>query len=116
MGDAFLLRRAVSNLIDNALDFSPDGGTVSLGLAASRRSADITVRDQGPGLPAYADDKVFEKFFSLARPHSQRRSTGLGLAFVQEIAKLHGGRVSLRNAPGGGALATLVLPRSGRLA
>ena len=115
VGDAFLLRRAVSNLIDNALDFSPEGGTVTLALSSSRRHADVTVRDQGPGLPAYADDKVFEKFFSLERPHGQRRSTGLGLAFVQEIAKLHGGRASLRNAPGGGALATLSLPRSGAL-
>jgi two-component system sensor histidine kinase CreC len=53
---------------------------------------------------------VFEKFFSLARPHNQRKSTGLGLAFVKEIAQLHSGRVTLRNADGGGALATLNLP------
>ncbi|HSB99951.1 MAG TPA: ATP-binding protein, partial [Burkholderiaceae bacterium] len=58
----------------------------------------------------FADAKVFEKFFSLARPHSKRKSTGLGLAFVRQIAQLHRGRVSLHNADGGGALATLSLP------
>jgi two-component system sensor histidine kinase CreC len=68
------------------------------------------VRDQGPGIPAFADDKVFEKFFSLARPHTQRKSTGLGLSFVKRIAALHDGRVSLRNGESGGALACLSLP------
>jgi two-component system sensor histidine kinase CreC len=110
-GDAFLLRRAVANLIDNALDFSPAGGAVTLGLTAHRRTVDVTVRDQGPGIPDYAEDKVFEKFYSLARPHSRKKSTGLGLAFVHEIAELHQGRVTLANAADGGALATLSLPR-----
>jgi two-component system sensor histidine kinase CreC len=76
------------------------------------RSVDITVRDQGPGIPDYAEDKVFEKFYSLARPHSRKKSTGLGLPFVKEIAALHEGRVALANAPDGGAVATLSLPRS----
>ena len=53
---------------------------------------------------------MFEKFYSLARPHSQGKSTGLGLAFVKEIAMLHRGRIELGNAAGGGALATLTLP------
>ena len=111
-GDVFLLRRAIGNLLDNALDFSPAGARVTLSLVPRGRSVDVTVRDHGPGIPDYADDKVFEKFYSLARPHSQRKSTGLGLAFVKEIAELHDGRASLRNAEGGGALATLSLPRS----
>jgi two-component system sensor histidine kinase CreC len=70
----------------------------------------VTVRDQGPGIPDYAEDKVFEKFYSLARPHTQKKSTGLGLSFVKEIAELHHGRVSLCNAAEGGALAVLSLP------
>jgi two-component system sensor histidine kinase CreC len=110
-GDAFLLRRAIANLLDNALDFSPRGGRVTVALQRGRRSVDVTVRDRGPGIPEYAEDKVFEKFYSLARPHSRKKSTGLGLAFVKEIAELHAGRVSLSNAPDGGALATLSLPR-----
>jgi len=111
-GDPLLLRRAVGNLLDNALDFSPDGGTVELALARRGRRVEVTIRDHGPGIPEFADAKLFEKFFSLARPHSRRKSTGLGLAFVKQIAALHRGRVSLRNADGGGALATLSLPSS----
>ena len=109
-GDPFLLRRAVSNLLDNAIDFSPSGAEVLLALETSSRQAMISVRDRGKGIPDYAKDKVFEKFYSLARPHNQKKSTGLGLAFVKEIATLHRGRVELVNAPRGGALATLTLP------
>jgi len=110
-GEAFLLRRAVGNLLANALDFSPDGGSVRVELRAAVRSVEVRVRDQGPGIPDYAGTKVFEKFFSLARPHSAKKSTGLGLPFVKEIAELHHGRIVLRNAEGGGALAVLSLPR-----
>ncbi|MGO4393552.1 two-component system sensor histidine kinase CreC [Variovorax sp. M-6] len=109
-GDPFLLRRAISNLLDNAIDFSPAGAEVLLALEASSRRAIVSVRDRGQGIPDYAKDKVFEKFYSLARPHNQKKSTGLGLAFVKEIAALHRGRVELANAPRGGALATLTLP------
>ena len=112
--DPFLLRRAVSNLLDNALDFSPEGGQIELALQVQGRWAQITVRDQGPGIPDYAQDKVFEKFYSLARPHSRKKSTGLGLSFVKEIASLHRGKVELGNRPdaeGSGASAVLWLPR-----
>jgi two-component system sensor histidine kinase CreC len=109
-GDALLLQRALGNLLDNALDFSPPGGRIEISLALRARAAEIAVRDHGPGIPDYADDKVFERFYSLARPGTQRKSTGLGLPFVREIASLHHGRVSLRNAEGGGALAVLSLP------
>jgi two-component system sensor histidine kinase CreC len=110
-GEAFLLRRAVGNLLANAVEFSPEGGTIRLELAPRGRSVDIVVSDQGPGIPDYADERVFEKFYSLARPGTNKKSTGLGLPFVKEIAELHHGRVTLRNAEGGGAVATLSLPR-----
>jgi two-component system, OmpR family, sensor histidine kinase CreC len=109
-GDPLLLRRAVGSLIDNAIDFSPAGGVVDVALSIDAGQAHVTVQDQGPGIPAFADDKVFEKFFSLARPDSRRKSTGLGLAFVKQIAALHRGRVALRNGDAGGALASLSLP------
>ncbi len=112
-GDPLLLQRAVGNLLDNALDFSPQGGSVEVALTQrgpNSRMAEISVRDHGPGIPDYADQKVFEKFYSLARPGSQRKSTGLGLPFVREIAALHQGRITLRNADGGGAVAVLSLP------
>lgn len=109
-GDAFLLHQAVANLVDNAIDFSPSGGEVTLALLRHRRSVDLCVRDRGPGIPDYAEGKVFEKFYSLARPQTQKKSTGLGLSFVKEIAELHHGRVTLGNAAEGGALAVLSLP------
>ena len=116
--DPFLLRRALSNLLDNALDFSPDAGLVELGLHLEGRGVCITVRDQGAGIPHYAQDKVFEKFYSLARPYSRKKSTGLGLSFVKEIAALHRGRITLTNhtetgdgSGPAGAIAVLWLPR-----
>ncbi|MCM5681707.1 two-component system sensor histidine kinase CreC [Schlegelella sp. S2-27] len=109
-GDAFLLRRAVTNLVDNAIDFSSAGQTVRLGLTRHGRHVDVVVTDQGPGIPAYAEGRVFEKFYSLARPHSRKKSTGLGLAFVKEVAGLHDGRAALHNGPEQGAVATLSLP------
>jgi two-component system sensor histidine kinase CreC len=111
-GDAFLLQRALANLVDNALDFSPPGGRVDVELVVHARSVDVVVRDAGPGIPEYAEDKVFEKFYSLARPATAKKSTGLGLSFVKEIAELHRGRVTLKNGVGGGAVATLSLPRA----
>ena len=109
-GDAFLLQRAVANLLDNALDFSPAGGTVTLEVSLHGRVCDVVVKDRGPGIPEFAEGKVFEKFYSLARPATTKKSTGLGLSFVKEIAELHRGRVTLKNAPEGGAVATLSLP------
>ena len=112
-GDAFLLHRALANLVDNALDFSPRGGRVTIEVIGHARSCDLVVRDGGPGIPEFAEGKVFEKFYSLARPATAKKSTGLGLSFVKEIVDLHRGRATLKNQPGGGAVATLSLPRAG---
>ena len=111
-GDVFLLQRAVANLVDNAIDFSPPDGTVTIEVIGRTRSCDVIVRDAGPGIPQFAEGKVFEKFYSLARPATKKKSTGLGLSFVKEIAELHRGRVTLKNGAGGGAVATLSLPRA----
>ncbi len=113
-GDAFLLQRALANLVDNALDFSPRGGRVTIDVIVHARSCDLVVRDDGPGIPEFAEGKVFEKFYSLARPATAKKSTGLGLSFVKEIVDLHRGRATLKNQTGGGAVATLSLPRRRR--
>ena len=112
VGDAFLLRQMVANLVDNACDFAPADSDVTVALTprAGDRLA-ITVADRGPGVPAYALDRVFERFYSLPRPHGGSRSSGIGLAFVAEVAALHGGRATLANRDGGGAVATIELPR-----
>ena len=110
LGDPLLIRQAVGNLIDNARDFSPDGGLIRIELRVHEDDVEIAVLDEGPGLPHYAREQVFQKFFSLQRPWSGRRSTGLGLAFVREIAHLHHGKAELRNRAEGGAEALLRLP------
>ena len=111
-GDAFLLQRALANLVDNAIDFAPRGSRITIEVVAHARSCDLVVRDAGPGIPDFAEGKVFEKFYSLARPATAKKSTGLGLSFVKEIAELHRGRATLKNQPAGGAVATLSLPRA----
>ena len=110
-GDPFLLRQALANLLDNAIAFSPDGGEIEIAVRSAGATQVVEVRDHGPGAPDYALPKVFERFYSLARPATGRKSTGLGLAFVREVARLHGGDASFENAPSGGAIARIVLPR-----
>jgi two-component system sensor histidine kinase CreC len=111
-GDRFLLQRALANLLHNALEFSPEGGSIDIGVASTRRHHEIRIRDHGPGLPEFAEKRVFDRFYSLPRPGTGRKSTGLGLGFVREIADLHHGTVELKNHPEGGALAVLRLPKS----
>jgi two-component system sensor histidine kinase CreC len=109
-GDAFLLRQALVNLLDNAVDFAPEGSTVTIGIARDGAQWRISVADEGPGVPDYALERAFERFYSLPRPGGGSRSSGLGLCFAAEAAALHGGEARLANRPGGGALATLLLP------
>ncbi len=111
-GDAFLLQRALANLVRNAIDFAPAASVIDVAAFETREHVELRVRDRGPGLPEYARERVFEKFFSLPRPETGRKGTGLGLAFVKEVAQLHGGTVKLVNHADGGALATLTLPRA----
>jgi two-component system sensor histidine kinase CreC len=108
-GDPLLLTSAITNLLENAIDFSPSGGTVEIRLRRVGDHALVSVRDEGPGVPDYATDRVFDRFYSLARPENGKKGTGLGLALVKEIAELHHGSASLDNVEGG-ALATLRLP------
>lgn len=94
-GDRLLLTSALVNLLDNAMDFSPAQGRVTVTWRVERGSVAIVVRDRGAGVPEYARSRLFERFYSLTRPHSGRRGTGLGLTFVREIAELHDGDVQL---------------------
>ena len=112
-GDPFLLYQALSNLIQNAIDFSPAGRQIELAGQLEAGRFRFSVRDYGPGIPEYAKARVFEKFFSLQRPDTGGKSTGLGLNFVREVAVLHQGEVSLENCPEGGVRATLILPYNG---
>ncbi|MBX3751131.1 MAG: two-component system sensor histidine kinase CreC [Opitutaceae bacterium] len=109
-GERVLLREALVNLLQNALEFSPDDGEVTLTVRAQDGRVEFVVVDHGPGVPDYALPQVFDRFYSLPRPGGSRKSTGLGLALVREIAHLHGGGATLANRDGGGACATLWVP------
>jgi two-component system sensor histidine kinase CreC len=111
-GNAFLLHQALENLVQNAIDFSPSGGTVRVTVMPERDRVTISVADEGPGIPAYALDRIFERFYSLSRPGGGRKSTGLGLNLVREVAASHGGTIRVTNRPEGGAIAELSLPRA----
>ncbi|HEY3521948.1 MAG TPA: HAMP domain-containing sensor histidine kinase [Rhodanobacteraceae bacterium] len=109
-GSVVLLRRAIENLIANAIKFSPPGGRVWIELRSDRDHAIVEVRDHGPGVPAQELELLFRPFFRgsnarLAEGH------GLGLTLVQRVANAHGGEVIAANADGGGLRVTLRLPR-----
>lgn len=109
-GDALLLEQAIGNLVQNAVEFSPRGGAVTVAIESDRTHARVRVDDEGPGVPEYAREKVFDRFYSLPRPDTGRKSSGLGLSIVREIARLHRGEVRLENRAEGGARAELMLP------
>lgn len=112
LGESFLLESALRNLLQNAVDFSPEGGVIHVRVASdsSTRQVEITVEDDGPGIPDYALPRIFERFYSLQRPDSGRKSSGLGLCFVREAAALHHGSIWVENRTGRGARAVLLLP------
>ncbi len=101
LGERFLLRQALSNLLDNALDFTPPGGLIRFTCAADDDAVQLCLFNQGPTIPDYALARLTERFYSLARPATGRKSTGLGLNFVQEVAQLHGATLSIANVDGG---------------
>jgi two-component system, OmpR family, sensor histidine kinase CreC len=109
LGERFLLQQALGNLLDNAIDFSPQDGVIHLSSQVQAGIWRLTIEDQGPGIPDYALARIFDRFYSLPRPAGPR-SSGLGLSFVREVAQLHGGAISLENRQAGGAVARLELP------
>ena len=108
-GDRFLLVQAIGNLLENAIAFSPEGGTIRLALDRDGGHWRLRIGDEGPGIPEFAQARIFERFYSLPRPDGAR-SSGIGLNFVREVMALHGGQVSVGNGQPIGAQATLLLP------
>jgi two-component system, OmpR family, sensor histidine kinase CreC len=111
-GERYLLSQAVGNLVQNAIEFSPAASVVTIELRVDAAVIFVAVEDSGPGVPSFALEKVFDRFYSLPRPDSGRKSSGLGLSIVREIVRLHGGEITLQNRAEGGARATLSLPRA----
>jgi len=109
-GDPLLLHVALSNLVQNAIDFSAENGRIAVTASKAGDNVELCVDDEGPGIPEFARARLFEKFFSLERPDTGKKSTGLGLNFVKEVAALHGGTIDVSNLPHRGLRARLILP------
>jgi signal transduction histidine kinase len=103
--DQHMLRRAMLNLVINALDAMPEGGTLTVTSYCGPQGVDLEVADSGPGLSDEALHRAFEPFFT-----TKRTGTGLGLAIVSRIAEVHGGEALAVNCPEGGAAFTLRIP------
>ncbi len=110
--DGFLMERVFVNLLENASRYTPIGSQIEIVAAANDRRAEIRISDDGPGIPAGSEDKIFDKFFrgSTVAPDG-RRGVGLGLAICRAIVEAHGGKISVRNRSEGGAQFTISLPR-----
>ena len=99
--DSFLMRQAIANLLDNALDFTPPGGLLVFELEHGDGRVALSLFNQGEAIPDYALGRLSERFYSLPRPLSGRKSTGLGLNFVEEVMQLHGGALEVANVEDG---------------
>ena len=108
-GDEFLLSKAFNNILKNAIDFSPENSNVIINVSGDSKTVSVSICDEGPGIPDYAKEKIFERFYSLAKPNGQKGS-GLGLSFVKEIAMLHKAEITVENNDGQGTKITVVLP------
>ena len=106
-GERFLLRLAFSNLLQNAQEFTPQGGSIRIWFEDRK----VFIQDSGPGIPDYALGRIFERFYSLQRPDNGKKSSGLGLSIVRQVAELHQAAVTLRNHAKGGAIAVFAFPK-----
>jgi two-component system phosphate regulon sensor histidine kinase PhoR len=107
LADETQLQRAIKNIVHNAIKFSPEGGQILVAASTNGDEAIISVKDQGPGIPANDLPRIFERFFQVDR--ARRGGTGLGLAIVRHIVLAHGGRVWAESVEGLGAIFYIAL-------
>jgi signal transduction histidine kinase len=110
VGDQDRLHQVLTNLVDNALRFSPPAGTVSVAASAAPRLVRLSVSDQGPGIPEAERSRVFERFYSVDDSRSGR-GAGLGLAITRWVVDLHGGAVRIEDADPAGCRVVVDLPQ-----
>lgn len=108
LGDREDFRTLVETVLDNAIRYTPEGGTVDVEMRAAAAGTEVLIRDSGPGIPPEVLPRVFERFFRVEGGEAE--GSGLGLAIADLIALRHGVRLSLANRPGGGLEARLLFP------
>jgi two-component system sensor histidine kinase CreC len=109
-GEYFWLAQALSNILDNAIDFTPVQHAISICSSTDKHFLCLSISNEGENIPDYALSQVFDRYYSLPRPDTQRKSTGLGLTLVKEVMALHQGRITIAN-DAQGVCVTLYFPR-----
>ena len=109
--DRVRIVQVLTNLMTNAIKFTPEGGTITVSAAAMEDDVKICVVDSGPGIPKDEQRRVFERFYKADRARS-RGGTGLGLAIARHIVEGHGGQIWVESTPGHGATFCFTVPRA----
>ena len=109
-GDEHRLEMVLTNLVGNALKFTPDGGRIDITLESDGHQARIRVRDSGPGISREDQKKIFDRFFRVDSPERQQGGAGIGLSLARQLVELHGGTLTVASEPGEGATFTALLP------
>jgi two-component system OmpR family sensor kinase len=109
-GDAGFLGQLFQNLLSNALKFTPEGGAVEVTLSGVNGEAVLRVADSGPGIPVEQRARIFDRFHRVNEGKDQREGAGLGLAIVAWVARVHGGRITVSDRPGGGTAFEVAIP------
>lgn len=104
------IEQALTILVDNALGYTPSGGTVTLGTYVQRKSVYLTVADNGPGVPDEDKERIFDRFYRGDSSRTDKEHFGIGLSVAREIALLHKGSLYVRDTAGSGATFVLKLP------
>ncbi|MBI3978219.1 MAG: GAF domain-containing protein [Chloroflexi bacterium] len=111
LADSGRCRQILTNLVGNAIKFSPGGAEVAISARAEDGYVRVSVRDRGPGVPPSERERIFEPFYRTENTHAAAvPGTGLGLAIVRQLVRLHGGEVAVLDAPGGGSIFNFTLP------
>ncbi|MBN2303047.1 MAG: GAF domain-containing protein, partial [Anaerolineae bacterium] len=110
LGDPSLIKRAIGNLIGNAVKYTPEGGAITVSLASAGGTVRLAVRDTGIGIAPDKQRFIFDRFFRTDEASQMTSGTGLGLAITREIIELHGGQITLDSTPGEGSTFTVILP------
>jgi len=106
------IKQVLRNLLNNAIKFSPEGGTIDVAICRVASSVRVSVRDQGPGIPQDELEAVFDKFIQSSKTKTGAGGTGLGLAICHEIIAAHKGRIWAEDRPEGGAVFSFEIPLS----